>query len=100
MGSPNPLLGKDLSGFGEGLASSDCDTLFVLNEIKAQGILSFLSSQMKFLKVLMEPVATAIIWSLTPLVMGCHRVGVLSIAVVKAYGGTSDGHLNRWDSHF
>jgi hypothetical protein len=82
------------------LASSDCDTLFVLNEIKAQGILSFLSSQMKFLKVLMEPVATAIIWSLTPLVMGCHRVGVLSIAVVKAYGGTSDGHLNRWDSHF
>jgi hypothetical protein len=25
---------------------------------------------------------------------------LLSIAVVKAYDGTSDGHLNRWDSHF
>jgi hypothetical protein len=72
--------------------------LFVLNKIKAQGTLSFLSSQMKFLKVLMGPVTTAIIWSLTPFVMGCHRVGVLSIAVVEACGGPSDGQLNRWGS--
>jgi hypothetical protein len=100
MGSPNPLLEKDLSGFGKGLASSDCYTLFVLNKTKAQGVLSSLSSQMKFLEVLMESVASAIIWSLTPLVVGCHRVGVLNIAVVKAYGRTSDGHINRWVSHF
>ena len=32
MGSPNPLLEKDMSGFGKGLASSDCYTLFVLNK--------------------------------------------------------------------
>jgi hypothetical protein len=25
---------------------------------------------------------------------------LLNIAVVKAYGRTSDGHINRWDSHF
>lgn len=60
MGLPKPLLGKDLSGFGKGLALSDCYTLFVLNKTKAQGTVSFLSSQMKFLKVLMGPVTTAI----------------------------------------
>lgn len=29
-----------------------------------------------------------------------YSTSLLSIAVVKAYGGTSDGRLNRWGSHF